>query len=80
MLFRSDLSGLPAAWIGTGTLDLFHDEDVEYAERLREAGVACELLDVKGMYHGGDTIPAAHSQVARDFTAASIDALRRALS
>ena len=29
-----DLSGLPPAWIGVGTLDLFHDEDVAYAGRL----------------------------------------------
>ena len=26
---RADLSGLPPAWIGVGTLDLFHEEDVE---------------------------------------------------
>lgn len=28
---REDLTGLPPAWIGVGTLDLFHDEDVEHA-------------------------------------------------
>ena len=38
-----DLSGLPPAWIGVGTLDLFHDEDLAYESRLREAGVECEL-------------------------------------
>ncbi|MFG3621362.1 hypothetical protein [Nocardia sp. NPDC047654] len=26
-----DLSDLPPAWIGVGTNDLFHDEDVAYA-------------------------------------------------
>ena len=36
-----DLSGLPPAWIGVGTLDLFHDEDRAYERRLREAGVDC---------------------------------------
>jgi acetyl esterase/lipase len=36
---RPDLSGLPPAWIGVGDIDLFHDEDRAYAERLREAGV-----------------------------------------
>ncbi len=35
---REDLSGLPPAWIGVGTHDLFHDEDVAYAERLTAAG------------------------------------------
>ena len=32
--------GLPPAWIGVGTLDLFHDEDLAYAERLKAAGRA----------------------------------------
>jgi acetyl esterase/lipase len=35
---RQDLTGLPP--IGVGTLDLFHDEDLTYAERLRQAGAA----------------------------------------
>src|SRR5207237_9200507 len=34
-----DLTGLPPAWIGVGTCDLLHDEDVPYAQRLQEAGV-----------------------------------------
>lgn len=51
---RADLRGLPPAWIGVGDLDLFHDEDVAYAQRLREAGVECELHVEPGMYHGAD--------------------------
>ncbi|MFD7475795.1 hypothetical protein ACFV8Z_27475 [Streptomyces sp. NPDC059837] len=27
---------MPPAWIGVGTLDLFHDEDVEYARRFSD--------------------------------------------
>ena len=53
---RDDLSGLPPAWIGVGTLDLFYDEDVEYARRLQAAGVACELQIVPGAFHGFDTL------------------------
>lgn len=53
---RKDLAGLPPAWIGVGTLDLFHDEDVEYARRLNAAGVPCELVEVPGGYHGFDTL------------------------
>lgn len=53
---RDDLTGLPAAWIGVGTLDLFHDEDVAYARRLTEAGVACEVHEVPGAFHGFDGI------------------------
>jgi acetyl esterase/lipase len=51
---RDDLSGLPPTWIGVGTLDLFHDEDVEYARRLTAAGVPCELHVVPGAFHGFD--------------------------
>ena len=35
---RTDLSGLPPAWIGVGDLDVFYDEDVDYAEKLKAAG------------------------------------------
>ena len=51
---RADLAGLPPTWIGVGTLDLFHDEDVAYADRLRAAGVQCELEIVDRAYHGFD--------------------------
>ena len=40
--------------MGVGELDLFHDEDVDYAERLKACGVLCELVTVSGMYHGAD--------------------------
>jgi len=53
---REDLSGLPPAWIGVGDLDLFHDEDVEYARRLTAAGVHCELHVVAGAFHGFDAL------------------------
>ncbi|MDY6997335.1 MAG: alpha/beta hydrolase [Actinomycetota bacterium] len=53
---RDDLAGLPPAWIGVGTLDLFHDEDLAYAGRLREAGVPCEVEVVEGAFHGFDGI------------------------
>jgi acetyl esterase/lipase len=53
---RDDLSGLAPAWIGVGDLDLFHDEDVDYAARLRAASVPCELHVVPGMYHAADRL------------------------
>ena len=53
---NENLHGLPPAWIGVGSLDLFHDEDMAYAERLRAAGVACETLSVDGVFHGFDGI------------------------
>ncbi len=76
---RTDLSGLPPAWVGVGTFDVFHDEDVEYAERLRAAGVPCELEVVPGAYHGFDGV-AAQTQVARDFFASQVEFLRPLLN
>ena len=50
----TDLSGLPAAWIATTELDLFRDEDIDYARRLLEAGVPTELHVYPGGVHGFD--------------------------
>jgi acetyl esterase/lipase len=75
---RDDLSGLPPTWIGVGSLDLFYDEDVEYARRLVEAGVACELKIVDGAFHGFDAI-FGKTNVARAFYAEQSRALRAAL-
>jgi acetyl esterase/lipase len=75
---QEDLSGLPPAWIGVGSLDLFHDEDVAYADRLSEAGVPCELMVVEGVFHGFDAVlPAAAA--SRRFHAALLAALAGAL-
>lgn len=73
---RQDLSGLPPAWIGVGTLDLFYEEDITYAARLRAADVPCELVEVQGAYHAFDLlIPCA---LSRDFRQRFLRAARRA--
>ncbi len=74
----TDLAGLPPAWIGVGGLDLFHAEDVDYARRLQEAGVECELYDVPGMYHGAEQI-AATAPSMQAYRAAMVEALRQAV-
>ena len=74
----ADLGGLPPAWIGVGSLDLFHDECVDYAQRLRAAGVDCTLEVVEGAFHGFDYV-APRAKVTRDFHASQVDALRAAL-
>jgi len=76
---HDDLSGLPRAWIGVGTNDLFHDEDVLYAERLTEAGVACTLKVVEGAFHGFE-LAGGELEVVRDFRRSAMDALDRALA
>lgn len=72
------LAGLPPTWIGVGTFDLFHDEDVAYAQRLAAAGVPTELEVVPGVFHGFDRLPRA--RVAEAFRASQVAALRRALA
>lgn len=47
-----DLAGLPRTWLFTGTLDLFRDEDIAYAQRLMAAGVPTDLIVYAGACHG----------------------------
>lgn len=75
---RTDLSGLPPAWIGVGTCDLFCDEDRDYANRLAVAGVSCELEIVEGAYHGFDVV-SPQAGVVQKFRRNYLDALQRAL-
>ncbi|MGN0908733.1 MAG: alpha/beta hydrolase [Succinivibrio sp.] len=52
--YAVDLAGLPPAFIYVGTLDLFANEDIDYANRLIAAGVPTELHVIPGLYHGFD--------------------------
>ena len=63
---REDLSGLPDAWIGTGSIELFRDEDAAYARRLQRAGVHVTLDEVPGAPHAFETI-AAHTDTSRRY-------------
>ncbi len=49
---RTDLSGLPPTWLCVGDIELFHDEVVHYAARLRAADVPVELDVIPGGAHG----------------------------
>jgi acetyl esterase/lipase len=75
---REDLKGLPPAWVGVGTLDLFQEEDMAYTQRLKDCGVECELEVVPGAYHGFDML-VPHAEVTRHFRARQVEVLRRAL-
>lgn len=75
---REDLSGLPRAWIGVGTLDLFHRECREYARRLREAGVPVHEEIVPGAFHAFDQI-VDKAPVSVRFVAGQCEHLRDAL-
>jgi acetyl esterase/lipase len=76
---NEDLSGLPPAWIGVGSLDLFCDEDMAYAERLRAAGIPCETIVVDGVFHGFDGI-VADSAATRRFRESMFVVMRKVLA
>lgn len=70
-----DLMGLPPTFIMTGALDLFLEEDLEYARRLMRAGVPTELHVYPGAFHGFDIMPGA--EIAESARLHRVDALRR---
>jgi acetyl esterase/lipase len=74
-----DLTGLPRAWIGVGSMDLLFDEDLEYAKRLRQQGVPCALDIVPGAFHGFDLL-APNAGVSRQFFDSQCAALRKELT
>ncbi|HEY0228621.1 MAG TPA: alpha/beta hydrolase [Mycobacterium sp.] len=76
---RRDLSGLPPAWIGVGTLDLFYDECLDYGRRLREAGVPVHEQIAPGAFHAFDHI-ADKAPISVDFFASQRDHLWAALA
>ncbi|HUE07051.1 MAG TPA: alpha/beta hydrolase [Acidimicrobiales bacterium] len=47
----STLAGLPPSCVVVGSIDGFRDEDVDYAVRLNQAGVPCELHVIAGLPH-----------------------------
>lgn len=77
---RTDLTGLPPAWLGVGDIDLFYAEDVAYARRLRDAGVECELRVEPGMYHTADELLDGRAPSMTAFRNSAVDALRDALA
>jgi triacylglycerol lipase len=73
-----NLTGLPPTFITVGALDLFLEEDVEYARRLIRAGVPTELHVYPGAFHAFDIDPTA--AVAKTARADRVAAFRRFLA
>ncbi|GAB4176255.1 MAG: alpha/beta hydrolase [Roseiflexaceae bacterium] len=73
----TDLSGLPATFISVGSLDLFLEENMEYARRLMRVGVPTELHIYPGAYHGFPMM--ADATVSKAYERDRLTALRRAL-
>lgn len=72
----SDLAGLPPTYLAVGALDLFVEENVDYARRLMRAGVPVELHVYPGAFHGFQL--ATEARVAAAAARDSGDALRAA--
>jgi triacylglycerol lipase len=73
-----DLRGLPPAFIAVGSLDLFLQEDIDYASRLLAAGVPTELHVIPGAYHAFEAL-APQSAAAQAYFRLRREALARAL-
>lgn len=75
---RGDLRYLPPCWIGVGSLDLFLEENRDYARRLEESGVSCMLLEMDGACHGFIAV-APNAEVSRASTRSQLEFLRQRL-
>jgi acetyl esterase/lipase len=73
-----DLAGLPPTYIICGALDLFLEEDMDYARRLIRAGVPTELHIYPGAPHAFMFVPDA--AVSKTYARDSMTALKRALT
>jgi acetyl esterase/lipase len=76
---RTDLSGLPPTWIGVGDMDVFYDESVEYARRLAEAGVRCQLEEALGAPHGFPSL-VPEAAISKKFMASALTFTEASLS
>lgn len=72
------VAGLPPTYLCVGSLDLFLEENMEYARRLIREGVPTELHVYPAAYHGFNM--AVEAQVTQAFERDYMNALRRALS
>jgi acetyl esterase/lipase len=75
----TDLAGLPPTYLPVGSLDLFVDEDIAYAQALLQAGVAVELHVYPGAFHGSNSF-VADSALSRRWVADELAAARRGVS
>jgi acetyl esterase/lipase len=72
----TSLAGLPPAFITVGALDLFAEENLDYARRLIRDGVPTELHVYPGAFHGFNQV--VDADVTQRFQRDQFAALRRA--
>ena len=72
-----DLSGLPPTLLLTGSLDLFFDEDLDYARRLVDSGVPVELHSYPGAIHAFNMM--AEAAISQAFSRDLVSGIARLL-
>ena len=55
-MMATNFGDLPPAYVETAEFDCLHDEAINYANAMREAGVEVEILETKGTMHGFDSV------------------------
>jgi acetyl esterase/lipase len=73
----ASVEGLPPTWMFTVALDLFRDENIEYAQRLLTAGVPTELVVLPGACHAFQVLPG--TSLGKRYVADHLLALGKAL-
>ena len=73
-----NLAGLPPTFIDVGELDLFRDEDIQFAARLIQAVVLTELHVYPGAYHASEVF-APEAALSKSILARRTEALLRVL-
>ena len=72
-----DFAGLPPTWMATAALDLFRDENIDYACKLMLAGVRTDLVSYPAACHGFQMVPG--TQLAARYAQDHLFALARGL-
>lgn len=72
------MSGLPPAFIDCGSVEVFRDEDIAYAQTIWAIGGEAELHVWPGGYHAFETF-APHAQLSIEMVATRDQWIRRIL-
>ncbi|MDC8832015.1 alpha/beta hydrolase [Alteromonas gilva] len=75
----ASLAGLPPTYIGVGELDLFVNENINYAQRLINDGVSTRLNVVAGAFHAFESV-APQTDLARRFNETLVGAINEFMS
>lgn len=75
-LLARDFSNLPPAYVEVEEFDCLHDEGMAYANALEKAGVAVQIEDVNGTFHGFDFFTG--KEIAKVMAEKRIQAIRDA--